>query len=307
MKDRLVAWLLAGDVSIQYQVHRDLLDSERPDLRRRIQGEGWGARFLSRGHPDGHWGKSFYQPKWTSTHYTILDLKNLGISPDHEGLRQSVAKVFSEHKSPDGGISPLLSKTQSDVCIDGMALNYAAYFGMPQADLESVVDFLLNEHMDDGGYNCRSNRGNPVHSSLHTTISVLEGIFEYETNGYRYRIAELEEQAKRAEEFILKHRLFRSDRTGEIIDKRYLLLSYPSRWRYDILRSLDYFTSAGSKYDPRMQDAIEIVLKKRRKDGRWPVQGRHAGRTHFEMEKTGGSSRWNTLRALRVLRHFGLK
>jgi hypothetical protein len=83
-----------------------------------------------------------------------------------------------------------------------------------------------------------------------------------------------------------------------------LMLSYPSRWKYDILRALDYFQFAGSNYDPRMQDALDILKKKRRKDHKWPVQAKHPGQTHFDMEKTGSPSRWNTLRALRVLKHF---
>lgn len=109
-----------------------------------------------------------------------------------------------------------------------------------------------------------------------------------------------------AREFILQHRLFRSDRTGEIIDKKMLMLAYPSRWRYDILRALDYFQQAGVKYDTQMDDAFEILLKKRRADGSWSLQARHPGQSHFEMEKTGEASRWNTLRALRVLQHFKL-
>ena len=143
-----------------------------------------------------------------------------------------------------------------------------------------------------------------MHSSMHTTISVLEGILEYTKNGYRYRLKELQEAADQSREFLLRHRLFRSDRTGNVIDKKWLMLSYPSRWKYDILRALDYFQFAGIDYDPRMQDALDYLEKKRRKDYTWPVQAKHPGQTHFEMEKTGGPSRWNTLRALRVLKHF---
>ena len=150
----------------------------------------------------------------------------------------------------------------------------------------------------------RANRQGAIHSSLHSTISVLEGIQEYGANNYGYRRAELELVAVEACEFILQHRLFLSDRTGKIIDKRMLMLSYPSRWRYDILRALDYFQFAGVDYDPRMQPALDVLLKKRRKDNRWPVQARHPGQTHFEMEKTGEPSRWNTLRAMRTLGHF---
>ena len=132
----------------------------------------------------------------------------------------------------------------------------------------------------------------------------MEGIHEYVAKGYSYRRIELDRIAAEAREFILQHRLFLSDRTGEIIKKRFLMLSYPSRWFYDILRALDYFQSARIKYDERMQPALDLLMKKRRADGTWPVQAKHTGKVHFDMEKTGGPSRWNTLRALRVLKHF---
>ncbi|MFN2197066.1 MAG: hypothetical protein ACK2UW_13190 [Anaerolineales bacterium] len=301
---RLIDWLLEGDVAIQYQVHRDLLGSERPDLQARIASEGWGARFLSRRHPDGHWGQRFYQPKWISTHYTVLDLKNLAISRENEAIRQSIVQVLQTLKGPDGGILPIGTIKKSDICINGMFLNYATYFGMDAGDLTSIVDLLLAEHMPDGGWNCHSNRQGAVHSSLHTTISVLEGIHEYARCGYSYRLKALQAAANQAHEFILQHQLYRSDHTGEIIDKKMLMLSYPSRWKYDILRALNYFQSAGAAYDPRMQAALEILKQKRRKDGTWPVQAKHPGQTHFDMEQTGGPSRWNTFRALRVFEHF---
>ena len=300
----ITAWLLEGDVSIQYQVHRDLLGEDRPDLRRRIEHEGWGAAFLKNRKSEGHWGDRFYQPKWISTHYTLLDLKNLGISPEQPRIRESIQDVLDTLKGPDGGVSPFTPEKKCDVCVNGMFLNYAAYFGMAEEDLISIVDFLLAEHMPDGGYNCESNFKGAVHSSLHSTICVLEGILEYSQTGYSYRKKKKKNSARESEEFILQHRLFRSDKTGEIIDKKMLMLSYPSRWRYDVLRTLDYFQAAGIDYVSRMADAFAVLLKKRRKNGTWPDQARHPGQTHFEMEKTGGPSRWNTLRALRVLNHF---
>jgi hypothetical protein len=300
----VIHWLLEGDVAIQYQACRDLLGSDREDLRQRIAREGWGQKFLTQRRSDGHWGRSYYQPKWTSTHYTLLDLKNLGISPDQEEIRETVNLVLEKHKAEDGGIYPSSATRMSDLCIDGMFLNVASYFRADAGLLGSVVDLLIKTQMDDGGYNCRVTRSGAVHSSMHTTISVLEGFQEYKANGYAYRIAEVEQIAAEAREFLLQHQLFMSDRTGTVIDKRYLMLSYPSRWRYDILRALDYFRSEGIDYDARMQPAIDVLLEKRKKDGTWPVQARHPGQAHFEMEKTGKSSRWNTLRAMRVLRHF---
>ena len=304
-ENQLIQWLLEGDVSIQYQVHRDLLNADRPQLRERIAMEGWGAQFLQLRNQDGHWGRAFYQPKWTSTHYTILDLKNLAITPDQKVIKQSISRILDENKGQDGGINPHVTIEQSDVCINGMFLNYACYFKVEAEALRSIVDFVIGEQMGDGGFNCQSNRQGAVHSSLHSTISILEGILEYSWNGYIYRLAELRQIAAEAREFILQHWLFRSDHTGEIIDMRFLMLSYPSRWRYDILRALDYFQFARVQYDPRMQEALDILRNKRRQDGTWPLQARHPGQTHFEMEKPGQPSRWNTLRTLRVLKYYG--
>ena len=300
----LMKWLLEGDISIQYQVYRDLAGNDKPALRNRIATEGWRARFLSFRKKDGHWGGRFYQPKWLSTHYTLLDLKNLAISPKHKEIKQSIDQVLSKLKGPDGGVSPVGREKKSDVCLNGMFLNYSAYFLTNKDKLKSIVDFLLTEHMKDGGFNCYSNTIGAKHSSLHSTISVLEGILEYEKNGYEYMTKELQDAATESIEFILQHKLFRSHKTGNIIDKKMLMLSYPSRWKYDILRALDYFQFAGIEYDPRMQDALDVLMSKRRKDSKWPVQAKHPGQTHFDMEKTGCPSRWNTLRALRVQHHF---
>ncbi len=299
-----IEWLLEGDISIQYQAHRDLLDSEQPTLRNRIAKEGWGREFLSLRKSNGHWGRTFYQQKWVSTHYTLMDLKNLSISRGIAEIDNTLDLVLKNEKGTDGGLLPHGVQRKSDVCVSAMVLNYSAYFGAKESDLKSIVDFLLLQKMPDGGFNCFSNRKGAVHSSLHTTISVAESILEYRGNGYEYRLAELMEAEQRSREFILQHRLFKSDKTGEIIDKKMLMLSYPSRWRYDILRALDYFQAAAIEYDERMADAIEVLLKKQKKDGSWPLQAKHPGKTHFEMGQTGKASRWNTLRALRTLKHF---
>jgi hypothetical protein len=302
--DQIIEWLLEGDVSIQYQVWRDLLGVDKPELQKRIATEGWGKRFLEARKPNGHWGRGFYQVKWISSHYSILDLKNLGIAPDHPQIAESVAIILRDHKGNDGGIDPHRQIQQSDVCINGMFLNYGCYFKANETELHSVVDFIISQQMPDGGFNCWSNHHGAVHSSLHTTISILEGIQEYTANRYNSRRSELDRMTAEAREFILQHRLYLSDHTGKIIDKRFLMLSFPSRWRYDILRALEYFRAANIGYDPRMQPALDILQKKRRKDGTWLVQAKHPGQVHFDMEQTGDPSRWNTLRALRVMKHF---
>lgn len=300
-------WLLEGDVAIRFQAFRDLRGELKPDLQQRIKNEGWGKAFLEKRNANGHWGQKYYQPKWISTHYTLLDLKNLNIEPEVPLIQETIMRVLATEKGPDGGILPIGSTRQSDVCVNGMFLNFASYFKAEEEKLVSIVDFLLSQRVADGGFNCRSNRQGCVHSSLHSTLSVAEGIFEYHRNGYAYRLPELLDAATSAREFILMHRLYKSDKTGAVIDPKMTMLSYPCRWRYDVLRALDYFQSAGVAYDPRMDDAIQLLYEKRRTDGKWPLQARHPGQVHFDMEKPRQPSRWNTLRALRVLSRYGIK
>lgn len=300
----IIDWLLKGDVSIQYQTYRDLLGTTKPELQKRIEKEGWGQKFLSFRNRNGHWGRSFYQPKWISTHYTLLDLKNLSISQECIPIKETLHIILENEKGPDGGLLPSGTTKTSDVCVNGMALNYLSYFQMPQDQLKSIVDFLLSEQMQDGGFNCHSNRKGAHHSSLHSTISVLEGINEYHANQYSYRIDEMVKAASESKEFILEHRLFKSDKTGEIIHKKFIRFPYPSRWYYDVLRALDYFQYSDTPYDERMQDAIDVLLDKRNKSNTWNLQAPYSGEVHFQMEKAGSPSRWNTLRSLRVLKHF---
>ena len=306
-KQQIIDWLLQGDIAIQYQVYRDLLGKDKKQLQKKIANQGWGKQFLSCRHSNGHWGDRFYQPKWISTHYTLLDLRHLNLSPDNSLAKASIDLILDTGKAEDGGIrlGPSTSH-RSDVCVNGMFLNYASYFRSEEEKLHSLIDCLLGEKMPDGGFNCRTTRSGARHSSLHSTISVLEGLVEFQKTGYTYRGADVQKARESAEEFILLHQLFISDRTGEIIHKDFLRLSFPSRWKYDILRALDYFQYANCKWDKRMEPAIEVLLKKQNKNGTWNIQAAYPGQVHFTMEKAGRASRWNTLRALRVLQHFGV-
>lgn len=304
-EQEIITWLLEGDVSIQYQVYRDLLDQDRKDLQLRIDQEGWGKRFLEKRNPTGHWGLQFYQPKWISTHYTLLDLRNLNLHPDNPITKDAIQVVLRSGKAEDGGL-PLgpSTKERSDVCVNGMFLNYASYFKTETPHLKSVVDSILSEKMPDGGFNCRTTRSGAKHSSLHTTISVLEGFYEFQKSGYSYRWKDIKKAKASAEEFILQHHLFLSDRTGKIIHKEFLKMAYPNRWKYDILRALDYFQYAQCPWDERMREAIQLIAKKRNKNLSWNSNAKHPGQVHFDMEASGKPSRWNTLRALRVLKFY---
>jgi hypothetical protein len=236
--NEIIDWLLEGDVSIQYQTKRDLIGTDRPRLQKQISSAGWGSRILELRRPDGHWGRAFYQPKWTSTHYTLLELRTLCLPQSDPLAHASVEVVLSELAAFRAKSQRGRSIAFNDVCVNGMLLNYAAYFCGSKDGLRAIVDFLLAKRMQDGGFNCMSDTG-AKHSSVHTTLSVLEGLEEFVRLDHHYRNHEIRVAQKCSEEFLLAHHLFRSIRTGEIIDKKFLRLAHPSRWRYDILRALD--------------------------------------------------------------------
>ncbi len=302
--DQLIEWLLEGDVSLQYQTLKDLKGEIHPEIQKRISEEGWGKQFIKNRNKDGHWGHSFYQPKWTSTHYVLLDLRNLWFPQNHPEVRKSIEVLTQKNIGWDGGINPNRSNLASDVCVNGMFLNYACYFGVEEKEIRSIIDFLLGQIMKDGGFNCMSNRSGAVHSSLHSTLTTLEGLFEYLRNGYTYRKKEIEEVIRTGNEFILLHRLFRSDHTGEVINPAFIKFPFPGRWRYDILRAMDYFQFSNQEWDPRMRDAMDIIIDRRGSDRTWKLNSKYPGQVYFEMEKAGKPSRWNTLRALRILKRY---
>lgn len=296
----IIDWLLSGDVAVQYQASRDLLDRDQPQLQDRISREGWGKRYLDCRNPDGGWGDAFYKPKWTSTHYTLLELKRLQIAPNTDGILETTVKIAKHHISKDGGLGHTPGCKKSDICINGMFLNYACYFGIPETLIKSIVDFLLAEAMSDGGFNCMSNRSGARHSSLHSTLSVLEGILEYQRAGHNYRLDELLRAVSSSQQFILRHRFFKSDHTGKVINPDFLKMPYPQHWRYSVLKALDYFRDASVPFDRRMVDGLNEIRSRRRPDGKWPRYAALPGKERFIMEPPRGPSRWNTLIALRV-------
>jgi hypothetical protein len=137
-------------------------------------------------------------------------------------------------------------------------------------------------------------------SSFGTTINVLEGLLEHERaiGGS----ASVGEARRRGEAYMLERRLFRRKSTGEVIDLDWLGFSFPTWWHYDVLRGLDYLRDVGATPDDRIAEAIGVVEGARDPDGRWPLQNVYEGEVHFGIDDGEGSpSRWNTLRAMRVL------
>ncbi len=293
--DEVIHWLLAGDPAIRWQVQRDLLRQPASVWKReqaRVGVEGWGAKLLSFQDAHGRWTPRLYGYKWISTTYSMVLLRRMGLPARDPRAVRACRLFLQEGLWEDGGINLSSSQRRSETCITGMTLGLLSWFGLDDPRREQLVDYLLRHQLADGGWNCEWDRG-AGHSSFHTTTSVLEGLREYAVGGGP-AATQAEAAERRGQGFLLVHRLFRSHTTGQVVDPRLLRLSFPPRWRHDVLRSLDYFRSAGADRDERMADAMEVVTRKRRLDGRWPLQQRYPGRTWFEMEQVGRPSRWNT-------------
>jgi hypothetical protein len=293
-----IKWLLDSDPAIRWQVMRDLA-GEGPNAiaveRSRVATEGWGAELLSRQNPDGSWGDG---RKWDLiTLWSLVVLKDLGLDPASKQARQMIDRVDKGLVFEPLDNRPYLSG-ETEPCINGRILGVGACFKEPN---DALANQLLGEQLEDGGWNCEAPKSR--RSSFHTTICVLEGLLDYERAGRKS--AAVTEARKRAENYLLERRMFRSLRTGSAIDKRWLRFSYPTHWHYDVLRGLDYLRDAGIKPDSRAGDAIEAVIARRHQNGRWPLNLLHPEVIPLKMEtRVGGASRWNTLRALRVLRWY---
>jgi hypothetical protein len=303
----VVDWLLEGDPAIRWQVLRDLTDASPDEVaaeRARVEHEGWGARLLEVEEPDGLWAGGACFPAsyaggepgqpWTATMHTLQTLQLLGLDPASKSARRAIALVAEngrwEHAGQryfDGEVEP---------CINGRTVETGAYFGV---DVGTIVERLLTEPLDDGGWNCEAENGS-VRSSFDTTINVLDGLLEFERATGESE--EVRTARRRGEEYLLERSLFRRKTTGEVVELSYLEFAFPYYWHYDVLRALDYFRLAGADRDPRMAEAVDIVRSKRQPDGRWSLDRVHPGSVHFDLEgPVGTPSRWNTLRALRVL------
>ncbi len=286
-----IEWLLDGDPSIRWQTLRDLAGANRSGWQReqeRVAAEGWGARLLEHQDGEGRWTQRLYGKKWISTTYSMVLLRQMGLA------RSDPRAVKSCHLFVEEGLGIRLTR---DTCVAAMVLALLYWFEVDDGLREPYLEEVLGLQLDDGGWNCDDES---THGSFHTTCTALEALRQCAVAGASGQ-EEIEGAEARGQEFFLQHRLFRSHRSGEVVDGRYLRFSFPPRWHYDLLRGLDYFWSAGSLADPRLGDAIDVVMRKEDGGGRWPLQQRWPGETWFEMETVGEPSRWNTLRAMRVL------
>ncbi len=308
-KRLVIRWLLDSDPSIRWQVMRDLTGAPAHEVaaeRARVATEGWGARLLALQGADGRWGEAAWNRGWNSTMHVLWLLRHLGLDPASAQARRAVGLV-RDHVTWRGSGPPECDGNpffagELEPCINGQVAMAGAYFGQ---EVRGIVDRLLGEQLSDGGWNCEAPNSSR-RSSFNTTICVLEALLEHEraTGGS----SEVTEARLRGQEYLLERRLFRRRSTGEVIERdrkggaAWSRFAFPTWWHYDVLRGLEYLRSAGVMPDERMAEAIELVASKCDGDGRWLLETRYPGVMPVEIDEgEGRPSRWNTLRALRVL------
>jgi hypothetical protein len=274
--------------------------------RARVATEGWGARLLALQGADGRWGGAAWNRGWNSTMHVLWLLRHLGLDPASAEARRALDLV-RDHVTWRGAgprecDANVFFAGEVEPCINGQVATAGAYFGQ---DVRGLVDRLLGEQLSDGGWNCEA-PDNSMRSSFNTTICVLEALLEHEraTGGS----PEVTEARLRGQEYLLERRLFRRRSTGEVIERDrksgalWTHFAFPTWWHYDVLRGLEYLRSAGARPDERVDEAIELVASKCDSNGRWPLETRYPGVMPIEIDEgEGRPSRWNTLRALRVL------
>jgi hypothetical protein len=310
----VIRWLLDSDPSIRWQVMRDLIGAPADEVeaeRARVATEGAGARLLALQAPDGRWGGAAWNRGWDSTMHVLMLLREMGLDPASGQARRAMGLV-RERVTWQGCGPPECDRNaffQGEVepCINGQVAAVGAYFGH---DVRGIVARLLGEQLPDGGWNCEAVNGS-TRSSFNTTICVLEALLEYERAAAGSR--DVTEARLRGQEYLLERRLFRRRSSGEVIERdrksgaAWTRFAFPTWWHYDVLRGLDYLRCAGVVPDERVAEAIDLVASKRDDEGRWPLETTYHGRMPVETdEREGRASRWNKLRALRVLRwHSG--
>ncbi len=310
----VIQWLLDSDPSIRWQVMRDLIGAPTEEVaaeRAKVATEGWGARLLALQGADGSWAGEAWNRGWDSTMHVLTLLRELGLDPASDEARRAVSLVRDRVRwrgwDWDGtwrGLdfvgNPFFAG-EVEPCINGQVAASGAYFGQ---DIQRIIDRLLREQLPDGGWNCEA-PDNSTRSSFNSTICVLEALLEYELAG---GTADVTEARLRGQEYLLERRLFRRRSTGEVIerdrksDAMLTCFAFPTWWHYDVLRGLEHLRRAGATPDERVAEAIDLVASKRDGDGRWLLETRYPGTMAVELDEGEGKpSRWNTLRALRVL------
>lgn len=300
-REEIISWLLDSDPAIRWQVMRDLLDADEALYtreRERLLKEGWAVKLLGLQDKEGLWNKSLYNGKWVSTTYTLYLLKILGLPPLNSQALAGCDQLFKKGIYNTQEIRFSRNQDYQDLGVTGIVLSLCCFFGYHHEDIHSVADYLINKQCDEGNWLPDGSEASKAYT-FETTLIILEALLQYQ---WRYLLTEsklINAQIK-GQEFLLRHNLYLDN--GKPVKNKWTSFSFPPYWFYDVLTVLDYFQMFHKNRDKRIQAGIDLVMEKQNKKGTWSLGPKHPGKTYFDMEQAGAPSRWNTLRAMRVLK-----
>jgi hypothetical protein len=300
IRQGIISWLLDSDPAIRWQVMKDILH-EQPAAyeKERVQltQSGWCARLLQLQGKDGLWNRSLYNGKWLSTTYSLYFLKTLGLSPGNSQALQGCDQLLTQGLYQQKEIRFSRHKDIADLGVSAIVLSLCCYFGYDMEVLPQIVSYLIRQQSDEGSW-LPNKSSSAVDYAFETTLLVLEAFLQYR-NRCTAEDTALSSAVQKGQDFLLGHNLGIGEQKP--IKSKWTSFSFPPYWFYDVLTALDYFWGFRMNKGKKLQTAINLLRQKQTEDGIWLLGSRHSGKTYFEMEKSGEPSRWNTLRALRVL------
>jgi len=322
----LIEWLLEEDnPSVQYFTLKEILDKPESDpnvkdAKHGIMSIGVVPKILAKQSNEGYWEtpERFYTAKYKGTAWQLIILAELGADGRDERVMNAcefILESSQDHES--GGFSMWISaKTgggrHSGVipCLTGnmvWSLIRLGYLEDPR--VKRSIDWIAAYQRFDDGIE-QSPRGWPYdkatscfgrHSCHMGVVKSLKALAEIPAEK---RSEDVMNTIEEGVEYLLKHHIHkRSHDLSRYSKPGWLRFGFPLMYQTDVLEILDILTKFSYK-DERMREAVDLVINKQEKDGRWKLENTFNGRFQTNIEQKGKPSKWITLRALTVLKRF---
>jgi hypothetical protein len=313
-------WLLEPDEAnpgVRYFALRDLLDRPPDDpeviaAQAEVMRTGPVPAILDAQYPDGYWVKPGpgYSPKYRATLWQVTFLAQLGANGQDERVRRAVEHVFAHAQAKNDGFSISGNPSMTIHCLWGNVVRAfldLGYWGDER--LERAIDALARSITGEGyewyrkggvqkpGFVCSANYGLPCGWGA---VRALWALNRVPAEG---RTPTVEAAIKTSADFLLSYDVARADYPHkERINSSWFKFGYPLGYVTDVLLNLEALAEAGYGGDPRLDEAIELVLSKQDEQGRWKMEYSYNGKMWADVEEKKQPSKWVTLRALRMLR-----
>lgn len=314
-------WLLERDPEnpgVRYSTLRDLLHRPESDqevvlAQQDVMTSGPVPAILDAQHPDGYWAKpgGGHSPSYQVTVWQIIFLAELGADPRDERVQRGCEYFMNHSLASNGGFAMNPRPTPSSVvhCLNSdpiYALLRLGYATDPR--LQGALDWLVRVTTGDGdvrfyksgtsgkGFACAYNQRLPCAWGATKAMKAMAALPD------ELRTSAVEHATRIGIDFLLSRDLAKADYPyTNRINSSWFSFGFPLGFRSDILETAMVLTALGCAGDPRLSNAKRFIRKKQDDHGRWIMEKSFNGKMWVDIEQKGQSSKWITLRALRVL------